>query len=354
MPDAREAEDIIRAAEGAANGGDYAAAEGLLREAAGLQETRLGPLHPDLANTLNNLGVVCEITKKPDEAEASFRRAHAIAVASLPPDHPFVATSRKNLEDFCAANGRAIGALPTPAAAETPVIAPPTPTPKPEPPALTPAPPAPTPEPTLRAPAPKPTRHAPPPQPTSLRWLVTVGVLIALALVIAWVLFGRNTAPPASPPAAGDNPPSAPGPREATPSQPARDSARTAPASPPPKQPPASTRPSAAGKLTVSAQLCRDLRTGGPGEWQCVPVDKPASPGRLVFYTRVKSATDATLQHRWYRGDRLVESVDLNVRANPGSGYRTYSRHTVGSGEWRIELRAPNGELLHEERFSVR
>ena len=70
-----------------------------------MQEASLGPLHPDLANTLNNLGVVCEVAEKPAEAERYFRRACDIATASLEPDHPFVATSRRNLEDFCAARG---------------------------------------------------------------------------------------------------------------------------------------------------------------------------------------------------------------------------------------------------------
>ena len=101
MPDTREPRSVIDAAEQAAAAGDYASAEQLLREAALLQEASLGPLHPDLANTLNNLGVVCEIAEKPVDAEHFFRRAYAIATAALEPDHPFVATSRKNLEDFC-------------------------------------------------------------------------------------------------------------------------------------------------------------------------------------------------------------------------------------------------------------
>jgi hypothetical protein len=46
--------------------------------------------------------------------------------------------------------------------------------------------------------------------------------------------------------------------------------------------------------------------------------------------------------------------VDLTIRANPGDGYRTFSRNTVVSGEWRVELRTRDGVLLHEERFSVR
>ena len=52
----------------------HASAEDLLREAAALQEQTLGPDHPDLANTLNNLGVVCELADNPIDAEHYFRR----------------------------------------------------------------------------------------------------------------------------------------------------------------------------------------------------------------------------------------------------------------------------------------
>src|SRR5215211_2462397 len=108
MPELRDARSIIENAEQAAAAGNYSSAEELLREAAALQEQTLGPHHPDLANTLNNLGVVCEITDNPVDAEHYFRRACAIATAVLESDHPFVSTSRKNLEDFCAARGKAV------------------------------------------------------------------------------------------------------------------------------------------------------------------------------------------------------------------------------------------------------
>ena len=84
MPDQREPYSVLDAAEKAAASGDFASAEQLLREAAKLQEASLGPLHPDLANTLNNLGVVCEVAEKPAEAERYFRRAryrHGVARA---------------------------------------------------------------------------------------------------------------------------------------------------------------------------------------------------------------------------------------------------------------------------------
>src|SRR4051812_2990683 len=106
MPEARELRTVIEAAEQAASTGDYVTAELSLREAAALQETELGPFHPDLANTLNNLAIVYERIDSPAEAELCYRRAYAIATKAHAPDHPLVVTSRKNLEDFCKARGR--------------------------------------------------------------------------------------------------------------------------------------------------------------------------------------------------------------------------------------------------------
>ena len=77
----------------------------------------------------------------------------------------------------------------------------------------------------------------------------------------------------------------------------------------------------------------------------------------MYFFARVKSPTDTVLQVRWYRDDQLRQQGELRIGANQGAGYRTYSRHTIagaGSGAWRVELRSPDGQLLHEERFTVR
>ena len=77
----------------------------------------------------------------------------------------------------------------------------------------------------------------------------------------------------------------------------------------------------------------------------------------MFFYTQVKSATPTTIEHRWYQGNRLRQAVQLRIQANPGAGYRTYSR-TVISGEpvdgWRVELRSADGAVLREVRFTVR
>ena len=122
MSEAQDARLVLDQAERAAIAGDLASADKLLRSAARIQEAELGPLHPDLVSTLNNLGIVAEKTGRPGDAEAFYRRAAATASASLPSDHPIVAESRKTLEDFCRERGLTIDAavVTTPSASGTP------------------------------------------------------------------------------------------------------------------------------------------------------------------------------------------------------------------------------------------
>lgn len=343
MPEPREARSIIEKAEQAAAAGNYSAAEELLREAAALQEQRLGPHHPDLANTLNNLGVVCEMADNPIDAEHYFRRAHTIATATLAPDHPFVVTSRKNLHDFCAARGRPVELAPSP-----PEVAawldPPAP----------------------RAAAPHESsasaKHGvtPMPRKKSLRSLA-LGALGGVALLIVILMMARawgsdaeeTTLPPATAIApARETPIPTPTTPQAErfarrqPTQTIRSETDTVSAKP--------TTPtgSAAMPTVVAAQLCTALKV-----WRCEAADSQVSPGPMFFYTQVKSATATTIEHRWYQGDRLRQTVQLGVQPNSGSGYRTYSRNTISServGDWRVELRSADGAVLLEQRFTVR
>jgi len=364
MSESRTPHSLITAAEGSAAAGDHAAAERLLREAAALQEAILGPLHPDLANTLNNLGVVCEITDNPVDAEHYFRRACAIASASLPADHPFVATSRKNLEDFCAARGKPVkldaislavngGPIVRPAGTE--------------------------------AEGPE---HGSPVRTQRERRATWTRPVVA-AVIAAAALSGFGTAVWLG--SANRSERAASASRQASPSiqasslepstteEPsddrviAREAGRepvedrsTGPTLTQPgpdasdrEEPrPAAPRPTAAAAAPVVsvARLCRELSTSGP-EWRCVPPPDPSGSGPLSFYTRLRSPAPAVVQHRWYRGGRLHRTVNLKVGANMGDGYRTYSRSTVdarGSSDWRVELRASDGTVLHEERFAVR
>jgi hypothetical protein len=309
MPEAHEIRSVIEAAEQAASVGDYVTAELNLREAAARQETELGPFHPDLANTLNNLAVVYERADSPAEAEFCYRRAYAIATRAHAPDHPLVVTSRKNLEDFCKARGRPFERSSIRSermARRTPVR-------------------------TFSRP-------------------FSVGVtglgFATLVLAALWVgSLGRDKSP-----------------RGQTPTNAQSDERVAEPATitPPPSRPVAVERRAPAAPVLpvvaamAEAQLCRRLSTRG---WRCDPVSGPVAPGPLFFYTRVKAAQDTTIEHRWYREDRLRQSVELRIRANPENGYRTYTRQTVtaeAAGNWRVELRTKEGSLLYEERFVVR
>ena len=347
MPEPREAPSIIENAEQAAAAGNYSSAEELLREAAALQEQTLGPHHPDLANTLNNLGVVCEIADNPIDAEHYFRRAYRIATATLAPDHPFVVTSRKNLHDFCAARGRPAELRPSPPGVAAWLEAP----------AQRVAPPR------ESSPSAKKQDATPIPRKRSLRPFA-LGALGGGALLIVLLMMTRswdsgaeetksppataiapapetsapNPTPPPANPTAGRQPTAKP--------EPTRSEADAVTA-----RPNTFTR-SAARPTVVTAQLCTALRA-----WRCEAADSQVPPGPMFFYTQVKSATATTIEHRWYQGDRLRRVVQLRIEANPGAGYRTYSRNTIGSeraGDWRVELRSADGTVLHEERFTVR
>ncbi len=348
MPEPREARSIIENAEQAAATGNYGAAEHLLREAAALQEQTLGANHPDLANTLNNLGVVCELTDNPIDAEHYFCRAYTIATAALPPDHPFVATSRQNLHDFCAARGRPMALPPSPpsVAAWLETRAPAVP---------------------LRESSSQSanTKGVTPIPRKRFVQPIALAALGGVALLLAIFTLGRpwdspveeTTAPPTTIAAPGRQTPTA---QPAT--QPAEPRARPHQAA---KRTSGSrgtdaaigATPGTAGGPAVmptvaTARLCTALR-----DWRCQAAESQVPPGPLTFYTQVKSATATTIEHRWYQGDRLHRAVPLRIEANPGSGYRTYSRNTISSeraGDWRVELRSADGTVLHEERFIVR
>jgi hypothetical protein len=403
---------LVTGAEQAAARGDNASAERLLRQALSLQEANLGSQHPDVANTLNNLAILSEMNGKLIDAEACYRRAYAIAVATLPPTDPLVTTSRENLEEFCAAHGVTLKRPPAPGAASAltaPPVASSAPPPKPAPPPKVAAPPSPGP---ARKPAAAPPKATLPPRaaapsslddfaidptesatlrapvalaavhtPSRTPGIAATVAIVALLIAAVWYLLNSNrpadrttSAQPAetsSPSSAAPSPASS-----APPSQPASEgeplatdtTATTPPAAPAPETvatippPPApvaaapeqpETTPVASSVDVVSAELCRSLTTSGA--WRCTPATGTMTPGPMVFYTKVASERDTTIEHRWYREGRLHQNVPLRIRPNP-SGFRTYSRTTITperAGRWKVELRTRDGQVLEEKTFTV-
>lgn len=381
---ALELRAILEAAERSAAAEDFLSAERYLRQAADLQEAQLGPSHHDLANTLNNLGIVCEHLGKSADAEACYRRAYRIASTSLPPEHPLVQTSGQNLKDFCAAIGKpfevrepsreldtfASESSARKAAAPEP---PPAPAPKPKPQpvpliaAVPPAKPVETraPEPPTRQPTAAMRTASPVESPSSSPIVpIAIGAVLVLALAVWWFGFRESPQPVAPVESRVETPPPAPAPPPAPVAEPEKPPATETPASPvvaadtaprpSVKESPAPTKVAASGDVSVAeAKLCRSLSTSN---WVCAPAASPAAPGAFFFYTRVKSPRDTTVQHRWLMNGRVLRSVNLQIGANSGAGYRTYSRNTVIAerrGDWTIELRDAGGALLHEERFTV-
>jgi Flp pilus assembly protein TadD len=74
--------------------GEADPAEAGYRRALALKERVLGPEHPELAPTLNNLAM---LLGPGNEAEALLRRAIALLEANVEPDHPNLVACRENL-----------------------------------------------------------------------------------------------------------------------------------------------------------------------------------------------------------------------------------------------------------------
>ena len=367
-------EPILDSAQRAASSGDYALAESLLREVARLQAEQLGPQHPDLASTFNNLGVVCERANNLLDAGKFYRQALSIASACLDPDDPLVITSRNNFNEF----HRGLGLVDP--AASSPVDAP-----------------APVGEleDSLRKTAER--AHdanifVTGPVSTSMRLAIVPGIAIAVALLSALAIWWTRV--PVEPGTMDQrvlelgNPLDGPakdgpyvplgGPAEASPHarvpvSPSQESTRSHQSTPEAiGQRPAvervtrlstsSTEP-AASRTTVAASthgdvqaievsVCDNLAIGG-GRWECTPRPDAAAGVSLYFYTRIVSPTSSRIHHRWYQNSVLRHDVSLPVQPSP-SGYRTYSRRRVDAGDWRVAVEDVNGVVLGEERFAVR
>jgi hypothetical protein len=353
MTEQQDARYMLDRAERAATAGDLASADELLRGAARIQEETLGPLHPDLANTLNNLAIVAEKTGSSTEAERLYRRAAAIAAAAFPSDHPMVVASRQNLEDFCRARG-----LPIDAPA---VITPTRDTEREAAKAAHPPSSAPRHNPGMAAtiatqplpPAPTPGRAS-----HSLEWVATGAVVLVVAVLLVlrpWS--SRDASAPAPTPEPGASQRTqaiSPQISPTTSPVPIERAGPPAAASPRDDRNAATDKPPAAGGITLAtAQLCRTFSRSG-SSWRCDPVGRSVAPGPIIFYTRVRSSRGTAVVHRWFHGGTLRQSVMLKIQANATEGYRTYSRLTVDDGDWRLEVRSADGSLLHEQQFAVR
>ena len=86
--------------------GRYADAEPLFKRSLAIREQALGPEHPDVAMSLNNLALLYRVQGRYAEAEPLYQRSLAIWVKALGAEHPNVAMSLNNLAELYQAQGQ--------------------------------------------------------------------------------------------------------------------------------------------------------------------------------------------------------------------------------------------------------
>jgi tetratricopeptide (TPR) repeat protein len=86
--------------------GRYDRAVKVARKALEVAEANVGPDHPNVATSLNNLAALYDTQGQYAQAEPLYQRSLAIREKALGPDHPDVATSLNNLTWLYAAQGQ--------------------------------------------------------------------------------------------------------------------------------------------------------------------------------------------------------------------------------------------------------
>ena len=92
--------------------GNYAQALPLFQRALNIRDKALGPDHPDVANSLNNLAELYQAQGNHDAALPLLQRASKIFEKTLGPEHPDFATALSNLAEEYSAKGNYAQALP--------------------------------------------------------------------------------------------------------------------------------------------------------------------------------------------------------------------------------------------------
>ena len=76
--------------------------------------------------------------------------------------------------------------------------------------------------------------------------------------------------------------------------------------------------------------------------------------GRLYCWTRITGAEgETTVHHVWIHGDEERADLELRVGASP---WRTWSNKAIvpeWTGDWRVEVRDAEGNVLETIRFTV-
>ena len=102
-------------------------------------------------------------------------------------------------------------------------------------------------------------------------------------------------------------------------------------------------------QVTVEAEIAESVVDMMP---QNPSTSFAAEVGSVVCWTRVTGAEGSEIRHIWIH-DEMEFPVTLAVNGSP---WRTWSRKTIPpewAGEWRVEIRDAQGNLLDTRSFTV-
>jgi hypothetical protein len=172
----------------------------------------------------------------------------------------------------------------------------------------------------------------------------------------------RGTEPSASPPTPEPTPPAA-----AVPTSPAGGADRAMPAKPaekpgqperqatrpaPPK--PAIASESGTGRFVVRAQMTSAIRDREPVDALGPKLDLGRiSDNRVFFFTELRGLNGRTIEHRWQRDGRVVQSYRMPIRSDRWRAYSAKSIERGAGGTWEVLVVDADGTVIGGTSFVV-
>lgn len=99
----------------------------------------------------------------------------------------------------------------------------------------------------------------------------------------------------------------------------------------------------------VDAAICRNVQDRQPVEPGAA---FPADIGKIYCWSKIKDGQDTTIKHIYYRDNKEMAAVELQVRTPM---FRAYSTKTIlpGTGQWRVDIVDSEGKVLKSLDFTI-
>ena len=107
--------------------------------------------------------------------------------------------------------------------------------------------------------------------------------------------------------------------------------------------------PAAPTEATMEAEL---ILASSVINREAQPLPEELLAGHIVYaFTQITGPGGGFVEHVWTRDGKEVARHYLPVGL--GKRWRTWSRHTVAAGQYRVQVLGPDGKQLQETSFTV-